>query len=665
MAQPDRTQHIDLQTELGDNFCSKCQAVISTHDEWKEKKLQIRHHETLREFNSAVDAECPLCFRVLAAIKTSRKKRELIEALTNEIKLDEPLPITVDIHAVTGSSWPGLNFKLGRYNPYKNSFGFRIRLFRLDKIDSSHLNWRSAGETTESVDVSHWLKECLSSHTTCRNKGSDYLPPRLIDCGGKRLRLVLSSNNISPGLEYATLSHCWGKTPTHSILTTSNINNMRERLPESDLPRTFRDAIAITRKLGIRYLWIDSLCIIQRGALQLADWQQHVREMAHIYSNCIVNISASHGPDSETGCFVPKTPLSRPCTFRTSTGEHYSFEYVSPRWLQESHIFSRAWVFQERLLSPRVVYFDAHDVYWECKALRASGAYPEGATTLKVESSMFDTTLPPFDWKVIQTMKTHYLGNPDAIWNQLVEDYVRTNLTCQGDRLPALTGIAQRFNEDYKRGKYVAGIFELALPKALMWKPNAPATRQREYLAPSWSWASIAPGTIGSVEVAGSISTSVISIHMDLIDPNNQYGQVRGGHLVLRGPILDVPPNLDSDEPETSIAVATNPGIPASQSYQRIVILNWDCQPPKASGSWSLLAMSTGTYSIGRTGKSGLILREASSSESRALGSDGNRGLRCFVRMGLFTTSYRYPEENAIRYRVIRHLWDDETVLLV
>lgn len=554
--------------------------------------------------------------------------------------------------------------RFGRYHPYKTLSGISIRTFRMEKVDALHLNWRS-GETTESVDVG--LKECSSSHRGCDSKGHDYWPPRLLECGENSVRLVIPATDLNldpaPGLSYATLSRCWGEGLNRSVLTTSNIKSMRERLVESELPRTFRDAIAITRRLGIRYLWIDSLRIIQRGALQLADWQKHVREMAHIYSKCVVNISASHGRDSEAGCFAAKGLLSRPCAFRTSTGELCGLEYVSYRWLQDSHIFSRAWVFQERLLSPRVVYFDANDVYWECKALRASGAYPEGVRTDRIQSAVFEATLPPFDWKIVQMDFNHYLGSPDAIWDQIVEDYVQTNLSFEGDRLPALGGIAQRFNEDYKRGRYLAGIFELALPKALMWS-GSPATEQQEYMAPSWSWASIAPGTIGSVEVHGSIRTSVISMHMDLVDPSNEYGQVRGGYLVICGPILDVPPNIDSEEPETKIVVAKDPDIPRSESYQRMIHLKWDREPPKASGSWSLLAMSTDTYSFGRTGKCGLILRQASSNELRGFSSDGSDDCRCFVRMGLFSSSSRYPKDTQ-EYRVIRHVWVNETVVLV
>lgn len=103
MAQPDWTEQIGVQTEAGDRFCLKCQAVTSTQAGWKDKKVQIRHHETLREFQKAVAAECALCVRVLAAIKSSRGNVELIEALSDGTEIDDLLPVTVD--AFAGSSY--------------------------------------------------------------------------------------------------------------------------------------------------------------------------------------------------------------------------------------------------------------------------------------------------------------------------------------------------------------------------------------------------------------------------------------------------------------------------------------------------------------------------------------------------------------------------------
>lgn len=105
-----------------------------------------------------------------------------------------------------------------------------------------------------------WLDDCLENHPKCSNHSMSELPRRVIDVTPGRLRLVVP--RVGKRAHWVALSHCWGQSSTFK--TTSNtLESHKRRLDWEELPKTFRDAICVTRALGVRYLWIDSLCIIQ------------------------------------------------------------------------------------------------------------------------------------------------------------------------------------------------------------------------------------------------------------------------------------------------------------------------------------------------------------------------------------------------------------------
>jgi hypothetical protein len=122
----------------------------------------------------------------------------------------------------------------------------------------------------------------------------------LIDVGtdSSDVRLYLSKD-LPPDADYLTLSHCWGTLQIEK-LTSTNLASMLNWIRHGKLSKTFRDAIVITRRLGHRYLWIDSWCILQD---RLDDWQQEAAQMVKVYLCAFLNIAALDAPDGETGCF--------------------------------------------------------------------------------------------------------------------------------------------------------------------------------------------------------------------------------------------------------------------------------------------------------------------------------------------------------------------------
>jgi hypothetical protein len=146
-----------------------------------------------------------------------------------------------------------------------------------------------------------WLEACESNHDRCRKIEKDadckYYPGRLLDifdidfqvC---RLR-VTENGKLTDGTGYVALSHCWGKDPSFLILTSGNMNDLQREIPLYRLPKTFLDSLHICRQLVFRYIWIDSLCIVQSRPEAEEDWQAHAATMDTIYSNCKLNLAVS------------------------------------------------------------------------------------------------------------------------------------------------------------------------------------------------------------------------------------------------------------------------------------------------------------------------------------------------------------------------------------
>lgn len=130
-----------------------------------------------------------------------------------------------------------------------------------------------------------------------------WVPTRLLDIGTSEDSLIRLLDRDETRLlskqSYATLSHCWGKT---GVIRTvkSNLRNHQQEIPRGSLPLTFKDAIKIARNLHLRYLWIDSLCIIQDSR---EDWAHEANLMSKVYMYSFVNIAATGSSDSTSGCF--------------------------------------------------------------------------------------------------------------------------------------------------------------------------------------------------------------------------------------------------------------------------------------------------------------------------------------------------------------------------
>lgn len=226
-----------------------------------------------------------------------------------------------------------------------------------------------------------------------------FLPSRLIHVGhdDSSIRLCLSAEirltseqSTSRRLRrfdnaYVALSHCWGSTPHFTTLTQSALAKFRKNIPYDSLTATFRDAILVTRKLGLRFIWIDSLCIIQ-DSLEMEDWCREAPTMKDVYSNAYFVLAAISSWDSSHSIFAQQKPLNmNPCLIATKghlsglTGNYpnsFGAIYAFPpnkftknamQDLRLSRLRTRGWCFQEEALAKRMVYFGDHQIILCCR----------------------------------------------------------------------------------------------------------------------------------------------------------------------------------------------------------------------------------------------------------------------------------------------------------
>ncbi|KAK0649108.1 heterokaryon incompatibility protein-domain-containing protein [Cercophora newfieldiana] len=399
-----------------------------------------------------------------------------------------------------------------------------------------------------------WIQDCIDNHGDCP-KPSLSLPARILDVGtpGTADIRLLANDSKAQG-HYAALSYCWGQRKPLK-LAEATYAKFVSGFPYTELPKTFQDAVSATWSLGLKYLWIDSLCIIQDSK---ADWEAQCSQMADIYAGSFVTLAADASKDCESGFLTErKTPTSvsaqlpgnsqaPPITlfaYRNSTGENLRY-CLSFRFRQDhitSPLFKRAWVFQEMMLSGRVLHFDAYKTLMECWAFTRTEMAHFPIIANRDRTHVENTSKASFSkiMKNASTTNDWYLH-----WLDLLQDYAGRQLTIKADRLPALSGLASRVHR-VTGDRYLAGVWMSHLPEALIWTEDVPREHWEptEYIAPSWSWASAnRPGLrwVAPSEDAPSDSVSLAVVEA-LLEPegHDPFGAVkRGARLVVTGKLL-------------------------------------------------------------------------------------------------------------------------------
>lgn len=405
------------------------------------------------------------------------------------------------------------------------------------------------------AQIKDWLSSCLSYHERCNvaqhrlPHKHGYAPTRLLDTGDQEsdLRLCLSGS-LRHTPQYVTLSHCWGGELPCKLLQR-NISSFLDRIPARTLPRTFLDAVEVTRRLGKRYLWIDALCIIQDSH---EDWLKESATMQLVYSGSFLNLAATASSNGHGGLFRKRDSLKiNPCVVghplvnkeskRLVLHSHQShFDNIS-----ESALVRRGWVLQELLLAPRIIHFAEGQLFWECNHLTASEILPSG---LPQRLIMWHSESK---YELIRAIGTKSgASSPDVLqaWITIVEKYCRAQPTFPQDKLVALGALARNVQGQFEviDRDYFAGLWKYNFLAQLLWfnadgcVSSTPYDEEEgKYIAPSWSWASTRDPIRYELHQCEKYNITFFSelITVEVNGVNDAFGPITSGQATLRGPL--------------------------------------------------------------------------------------------------------------------------------
>ena len=259
-----------------------------------------------------------------------------------------------------------------------------------------------------------------------------------------------------------------------------------------------------------------------------------------------MRIAATKALDGRDGCFAERTLLDvSQCVIEARWDSHPSRAYVC--WIPDfwdyaidnQKLLQRAWVTQEMILSPRVLHFSKHQMFWECLELRACETFPSGIPRHKdgkLSSHTYSLRhdLIKYNDPVRQSL---------ALWDRYLRQYTECFLTFpEKDKLVAISGLARKLGSG---DAYCAGLWRFDLAGQLMWsvtKAEGPSTKapERNPRIPSWSWASVnRPVSMGIISMDTNVNIMIKIITIDVeLETQDPFGQVRSGRLQIEGPLI-------------------------------------------------------------------------------------------------------------------------------
>jgi hypothetical protein len=355
--------------------------------------------------------------------------------------------------------------------------------------------------------ASRWVNHCHTFHTgVCALIQSEsFKPLRVIDCESKPLRIV----NTPVDCKYAALSYLWGTSV--DVTLASNFPTREGILP--GLPKVVADSIEVTRRLSLRYLWIDRYCINQFNE---ADKALQIRHMDKIYAGAHVTIIAAAGDGPDYG--LPgingtvghrerqkSVRIGRLCITDFQghlDGVHYS------KW------DTRAWTYQEGVLSKHRLIFTEREVSYECHEMKCTESLnvplDYGHKSTGYFWDIFESKILAQDTMSASSLMMH------------IRLYYERSMTNLEDKLNAIQGILQAFEDDNPLLHNLQGVLlfptrqknvfalvptetrylsvQESLMSGLLWFHTSAGKREERF--PSWSWAGWTGGHLN-----GSLAT--------------------------------------------------------------------------------------------------------------------------------------------------------------
>lgn len=442
------------------------------------------------------------------------------------------------------------------------------------------------------VGVASWLKmpRLRKEHTLCQEniefmknaledcvrncshyKATNFLPSRLLDLGSQpsldAIRLIASTEialtDESHVPRYAALSYCWGPSLAtdsvqHLRTTMKSLGSMKQQIHQKKIPRTVLDAIKVCKALSIRYLWVDSLCILQD---HISDWERESRSMTVIYKNAFVTICTPSSKHSNDG-FLERRRKYVAVPFHSqvvpSINGHYNLvasgecRYENYHWpsldIVDTSWSKRGWTLQEFQMSNRVLIFGKSMIHFQCLHSKSENGYQEKWAFSDAARMV----------RALETWgKAKWSDGCYDAWQTVLQDYGPRLFTFVEDKLPAISGMA-KYISDETGDEYLAGLWKSKLPSSLVWSakfyenakyivdlPELLSTfhSPEPYIAPSWSPIRL------DVSIGKGISPLLPMLANECTDEStvvdssvrsmgrNPFGRVQSGRIRIRGRI--------------------------------------------------------------------------------------------------------------------------------
>ncbi|KAH5069019.1 hypothetical protein HBI56_186060 [Parastagonospora nodorum] len=693
--------------------CKHCQRIVLRRENFSEDSFKIKLPHTVSELREGIKNGCALLLQLFVSgwdASTYKNRLEYAVSWRRDA-------YSVDIQKKLSQRWrrkfrqcwslfeQGLwNVKF-HFEAHHNFYSFYVKLPRtlLPPPSFEHhcrhglyYTWISslkaspdisADEIPESIkraqdpyvgsenslrQAGEWLTTCHGAHPLCSEMPTDFVPTRLLKLGTNEDQHKVQLIHTSPGdcVAWVALSYVWGGDQSFKT-TVSSMTEMHRQIPVITLPQTLQDAVIVCRGIGIQYLWVDCLCIVQDDA---DDLSRELAFMPKIYQRAWVTISASTADDVSKGflqdrgykVIVGQTPLEKSPVF--------SLPYVFVDGIRTSNIIlgeareptdetettpihQRAWTYQERRLSPRVLIFTKTAITFICRTgefRRGSGSHPwvtRGAETWDEQE------------RILPCIQSQDLPS----WHAIVKDYVIRELTFPSDKLRAIAALADLYRIKNKQ-TYVAGLWKETIVLDLCWYSRYPVDkfarvstpRPREYRAPSWSWAAIdveATRQLRFLEntMPRGISPSnnfntiwnchleqdavLVDLVLEQIPPNTTYGQIRSASLTLEGLALNTKwsfnegyhslQNLGSDSVFVPDSILTPGSILRRSVFPTTSMFTtrdaMEDMTPTTADEWPVVAFilvrGTGGIEIREKFVFGLLLVEEASGQHRRVGT--------------------------------------------
>ena len=343
-----------------------------------------------------------------------------------------------------------------------------------------------------------WLGDCLASHNACTDGSDPIAPTRLVDVGTggaiDNIRVIETQGMRAP---YAYLSYIWGGNIPFPLSTSNYAQMLGGGLPFADLKTTVADGISIVRSCGLRYVWIDSLCIVQDSE---EDRMRELPSMPKYLQNATFVLSAASSKNADQGLFRERVSslhrlgtgrfTQRPLRFTDITPSAAECDLYLRDFLESATntfretMLSRCWLIQELILPRRLLVWGADQVYWTCRTC----LWSEGSVV--VEDPSWVKYLPPPEGAAASP---NGISRSHLTWYSLVELYSSARVTVASDRLHAIQAFKEQFARRSIQSAYVAGLWVDDMANGLLWYVER-LKAEKAYgspPAPTWSWASI------------------------------------------------------------------------------------------------------------------------------------------------------------------------------